>query len=264
MEYSSNVEKKIPKEFEVTGFITELVGLSSYLEQQDSLEASLRELTGMVSHLLRVSNCSIMLLNGEEDKASPRLRVLAHHGCLPEEAYDEPVDMDRSISGKVVGSGEALVVSEIFDSPFAVAARRPSESGDGGFISCPLLIKDKVVGVLNVSTPMDGRTLGHDDLEAVTIVALLVSKSIQVLQLNSLLQSNFIQLALSREIQMNPSHTVMQIANNGDKMAKVLAKSFFIEMRNAGFSSDHIVKSATEIISLLSSDISESGSSASK
>lgn len=264
MDYSNGVENEQPREHEQAGFITELVGLTKFLEQQDSLENSLRELAGMVSHLLSVSNCSIMLLKGSGEQAPPKLRVLAHHGFLPEEAYFEPVDMEQSISGSVISSGEPLLIAEICRSPFAVAARRPTNVGDGGFISCPLMINDQAVGVLNISTPKDGRMLGHADLEAVTIVALMVSKSIQVLQLQHLLHSNFIQLALAREIEMSPRNTVSQIAQNGDQMAKVLAKSFFLEMRKAGFASDHIVTAATEIISLLSSDITDNSKSGSE
>jgi hypothetical protein len=84
-----------------------------------------------------------------------------------------------------------------------------------------------------------------------------VSKSIQVFQLQRLLHSNFVQLALARETQLSPRSTVAQITQNGDRMAKTLAKSFFKEMQNAGFGSDHIVKAATEIISLISSDLAE-------
>ncbi|MEH6648977.1 MAG: GAF domain-containing protein [Motiliproteus sp.] len=257
MEHLSSVVNDQPQERHETDFITELVGLSNFLEQQDSLESSLRKLAGMVSHLVGVSNCSIMLLKEDGEQTSPKLRVLAHYGFLPEEAYNESINMDQGISGSVVSSGEPLLIADICQSSFAVAARRRGKSGDGGFISCPLLINDKVVGVLNVSTPKDGRVLGHADLEAVTIVALMVSKSIQVLQLQHLLQSNFIQLALARETEMSPRSTVTQIAQNGNQMAKVLAKSFFLEMKNAGFASDHIVKAATEIISLLSSDITD-------
>lgn len=255
MDQADCVASEQPQQHDENDFITELIGLSSFLEQQGSLESSLRKLAGMVSHLLCVRNCSIMLLKGDGESSAPKLRVLAHYGFLPEDAYREPVSMNQGISGAVASSGEPLLIAEIRHSPYAVAARRPVKSNDGGFISCPLLINDKVVGVLNVSTPEDGRVLGHSDLETVTIVALMVGKSIQVFQLQHLLQSNFIQLALARETEMSPRSTVAQIAHNGDRMAKILAKSFFLEMRNAGFATDHIVKAATEIISLLSSDI---------
>ncbi|WP_207061017.1 GAF domain-containing protein [Motiliproteus sp. SC1-56] len=240
-------------------FVAELIDLSSFLDRQESLESSLKELTTMVARLLRVKNCSIMLLKRDAVDASsqPRLRVLAHHGYLPEEAYQEATKLSEGISGSVASTGEPLLIAEIRHSPHAIAARRPVQAGDDGFISCPLMINDEVVGVLNVSTPVDGRTLSESDLETVSVIAVMVSKSIQVFQLQHLLRSNFVQLALARESHLSPQCTLGEITRNGDRMAKTLAKSFFKEMQNTGFGSDHIVKAATEIISLISSDLAD-------
>ncbi|WP_210394997.1 GAF domain-containing protein [Motiliproteus sediminis] len=237
-------------------FIAELIDLSSFVETQDSLDASLREVAGMVAHLLKIQNCSIMLLKQPQADQPANLRVLAHHGFLPNEAYDTAVPAGEGIAGTVASTGEPLLITEIRQSPFAIAARRPVKDQDNGFISCPLIIADQVIGVMNVSTPSDGRILGQEDLTMVNMIALLVSKSIQVFQLQHLLRSNFIQLALARESNTSPQHAVNQIATNGHKMAKVLAKSFFNEMQQAGFGDDHIITAATEVIGLLNSDLS--------
>ena len=235
-------------------FISELLSLSTFLEQQDSLEDSLKELAAMVSKLLQVENCSIMLIKGSSD-SNPKLRVMAHHGFLPEEAYDNLVGMQEGISGQVASTGEPLLIAEIRHSPYAVSARRPVKSGDGGFISCPLMLAKQVIGVLNVSTPSDDRILDHTDLSMVSMVSLLIAKSIQVFQLQHLLNSNFIQLALARETQSSPQKAVIDIAQDGDRMAKILAQSFYKEMHSAGFGSDHIIAAATELISQINSSI---------
>ena len=236
------------------GFLTELIGLSSFLEQQDNLEHSLRNLTTLVAQLLRMENCSIMLLKEEAEQVAPRLRVFAHHGYLPAAAYQEAMELHQGIAGQVAGSGQPLLVTTIRHSPYAKVARCADKEG-GGFICCPLLVNNKVIGVLNLSYPQDGRILSQDDLKTATVVALLVSKSIQVLQLQNLLRSNFIQFALARETATTPCRTLQEIAHNGAQMARILAKSFFREMQEAGFGTHHILSAATEIISLLNDDL---------
>lgn len=237
-------------------FISELIDLSSFVESQDSLDASLRKIAAMVAHLLRVQNCSIMLLKQSQADQPANLRVLAHHGFLPDEAYDTVVTTGEGIAGTVASTGEPLLISEIRHSPFAISARRPVKDRDNGFISCPLMIADQVIGVMNISTPEDNRILGQEDLTMVNMIALLVSKSIHVFQLQHLLRSNFIQLALARESNTSPQKAVNQIVTNGHEMAKLLAKSFFKEMQQAGFGDDHIITAATEVIGLLNSDLS--------
>lgn len=245
-----------PMGLQNAAFITELTGLSTFLEQQDSLEHSLRELATMVANLLKTENCSIMLLKGEAAGGAPKLRVFAHHGHLPQAAYRESMRLDEGIAGRVAGSGEPLLIPDIRQSDYAAVSRR-QRTTPGGFISAPIPVRDKVIGVLNLSQPHDARTLDQEDLKLATIVALLVGKSIQVLQLQNLLRSNFIQLALARETRETPNRTVAEIAHDGTRMARILAKTFFRDMRGAGFATDQILGAATEIISLLSQDLGE-------
>ncbi len=241
-------------ELENAGFITELFGLSSFLEHQTHLENSLRDLAAMAAQLLQVKNCSIMLLKDDpEHHSGPRLRVATHHGHLPEAAYRESVGLDEGIAGRVASSGRPLLIEDIRHSDFATKARR--DVPVGGFVSAPISAGDHVIGVLNISQPQDGRTLGQQDLALATIVALVVGKSIQVNQLQHLLRSNFIQLALAKETQNTPLGALNEITQNGGHMAKILAKTFFREMRDANFGTDHILSAATEIISLLSADL---------
>ena len=255
MGQTHNENRKRYLDTQDASFLTELIGLSSFLEQQDSLEGSLRNLTTMVAQILRMENCSIMLLKEESEQATPKLRVFAHHGYLPEAAYQEAMNLNEGIAGQVASTGQPLLIVAIQSSPYAAAARRRAQGENSGFICCPLLINTKVIGVLNLSRPQDGRVPGQDDLKTATIVALMVSKSIQVFQLQNLLRSNFIQFALARETAGTPRSTMTEITHNGARMAKVLAGSFFREMQEAGFGTDHILSAATEIISLLSNDL---------
>ena len=236
-------------------FITELVGLTAFLESQDSLEQSLNTLSAMIAELLDSENCSIMLLKRSADDP-PQLHVFAHHGDLPEEAYRQPLSINQGIAGKVVATGKPLLINDIYQTDYRHQSRR-QQPIDGGFISTPIRLGEQCIGVINLSKPKYERQFDNNDLRLTDLVALVVGKSIQVFQLQHLLKTNFIQLSLARETQSTLNATLADITRDGGRMAKLLAQSFFREMQGAGFGTEHILTSATELIALLNAKLSK-------
>ncbi len=240
--------------FQTAGFLSEFMSLSRFLEHQDSLERSLGELAAMAAHLLRARTCSIMLLKDDAASGKPTLRVCAHHGELPAAAYEQVLGPREGIAGLVASDARPLLIQDIGNSAYASISRRGAQQR-GAFISAPILVDDRVIGVLNVCDPTDRRTLDQADLNLTTIVALMVGKSIQVFQLQRLLHSNLVQMALAREMRGTPVASTTAIVRDGARLARILGKSFFGEMRSAGFGTDQILEAATEIISRLGQDL---------
>ncbi len=88
------------------------------------------------------------------------------------------------------------------------------------------------------------------------MISLFIGKSVQVLQLQSILNSRFTQLALMQEVQEKVSGAIASTAyQNPDQVAKILAKSLFKEMTRAGFGSAQIISAASEIITQLHSNL---------
>lgn len=234
-------------------FIVNLISLSSFLEQQDNIESSLRDLATMVAKALDSNNCSVMLLKENQESGELSLRVQAHCGNLPEAAYRESVSINRGIAGQVAKTGKALLVPDINKSEYANNASRTSQR-NGGFISTPIVIGERVIGVININSPIDNRIFGTNDLELATILSLFIAKSIQTLHLQNLLKSKFAIAALAKEesVQRSTSGTFTQ---EPEKVAKILAKGFYNDMKRAGMSPNHILNAATEIIDLLHSTL---------
>ncbi|HSB30548.1 MAG TPA: hypothetical protein VLD55_03010, partial [Candidatus Sulfobium mesophilum] len=67
----------------------ELQTLSLFMERYPSLDDCLEELAVMAAGLLNTENCSIMLLRNDENESDISLRIFAHSGHLPKEAYGE-------------------------------------------------------------------------------------------------------------------------------------------------------------------------------
>lgn len=234
-------------------FIINLIGVSDFLDQQDTLDSSLHDLADLVAKALDSNNCSIMLLKEEQNEGEMNLRVQAHHGNLPKEAYSKATDIDQSIATTVANTGEALLVPDISASVFADIASRSSEKA-GGFISVPLIIAKRVVGVINVNSPVDERTYVPHDLELATILSMFIAKSLYTNQIQNLLKSRFAIAALAKN-ESNGRSTSGAFTQQPEKVAKILAKGFYHDMKLAGMGPDHILKAATEIIGLLSTTL---------
>jgi L-methionine (R)-S-oxide reductase len=241
-------------------YITELIRASIQLEHQPNLEQGLRELANMTSRISGTEICSIMLLtdsNGEGGQ-DPQLRVFAHYGRLPAVAYQEVTKMSQGIAGRVAASGKPLLVRDILKSELAQEARYGRETNKS-FISAPIKIGDKVIGVINVSSPKNGRCLNEDDLELLKIFALFVGKSIQVVQLQNMLESKFLQMSAVRaaEAEGMPTKRTGQLSPDPAQLAKIVAKTVFRELTDANFGPNQIISVATEVLDLLHKNLAK-------
>jgi len=232
-----------------------LVGLSSFLEQQASLDESLEEIVAKSAAILNTRNCSIMLFRNDEQGEGVSLRIFAKYGEFPQKASTEAVKVNNGIAGKVAASAQPLLVQDIDKSEFLPLARRP-ESSSKSFMCVPIIIGGKVIGVLNVSNPADNRSFDKNDLNLSVFVTLLIGRSVQVIQLQNLLKSKFAQMAVMQEAKNAITETSLS-DYDAEVLVKVLSKSFYREMTSAGFTRNHIVNAATEIISQLSESISK-------
>ena len=223
--------------------LIKLQDLSNFLEQ-GNLDDSLVQLAAMAANILDAENCSIMLLSdgGPEDL---RMRICASHGPLPAAAYRESIGKGEGIAGRVISSGKSLLVEDISHSEFAEWARRANDPRKS-LISSPVTINRRIAGVINISGRGGGGSFKLADLDLLEVVALFIGKSIQVMQLQNILNSRFAQLALARETQKNLDVPMDAVLHDPDKIAKILAKSFYKEMARAGFGPSQIINAASD------------------
>jgi GAF domain-containing protein len=217
-----------------------------------TLDESLKQQAAMTATLVGAASCSIMLLNSGEGE-DVRMSVYARHGNLPDEALQASVGRGEGIAGRVLATGTALLVPDISKSQFALLAR--GRAGAGASLICaPIRIDGKIVGVINAASAAGQPAFGDTALRLLEVTALFIGKSIQVQQLQRLLDSRFAQMALLRdaeEAKERVGESVRLAYRNPEDVARILARSFFREMTKAGFESGQIVGAATELIDQL-------------
>ena len=237
-------------------FIVKLIGASRLLEDRGTLEQGLHDLVEITAHVLHTDRCSIMLLEEPEESDIPRLRVYANYGALPEAAKRQAVPTSQGIAGHVATTGQSLLIDDIGSSPFAGQGRQAGQDGGDhrGLVSVPILAKQKVVGVININCPQDQRTFDAADVELLEVFALFVGKSIHTFQLQKILQSRFVQLAVERESRERPTGKVGGTPDAG-RLAKIVAKTIFRELTAGGFSPSQIISVTSEVINLLQQNL---------
>lgn len=211
-----------------------------------SLEDELSSHAELARRQVGAASCSIMLLNSDAP-GDLRMRLCASAGELPPAANDALVASGEGICGRVLASGRALLVEDIARSEFAALARR-HRAALPALMSAPVRIDGRSVGVVNVM----GAVFSEAELGMLEMLALFIGKSVQLIQLQKLLASRFAQMALVRE-----GETDAGAYQHPDDLARILARSFFKEMRRTGFAPGQIVTAATELIGQLNGSLQD-------
>lgn len=191
---------------------------------------------------VRCDRVTIMLADGDGEEAV--LAVSAWRGELGEEESHARVRSGTSVAGRVYASGHP---------------QRMSDASSGSYICTPLMLDGRMLGVLNVRRGAGKPPFSDGDEAVLDALALYAGKAVQSAELAYLLRSEFAQRALSEESVSGTPHAFAHGVAQPAQVARMLAKSFYREMKAAGFGNDQIVGAAGEIIDQLSTSLRKHG-----
>jgi L-methionine (R)-S-oxide reductase len=239
----------------------ELTDVSRLVETEDNLENTLQALSTATARKLRAKRCSILLISEHQVNGKPEesLQVFAHYGNLPRSADKNTIQLEQGVAGTVAATGQSLVIADIGKSPFRDVARYPDKENPS-FLSAPILVSDRVIGVINVSLPEEKVCFSELDLEILELFARQAAQSVQILHLQGMLKSRFVAMAVTQELEAilagdlyHGETDLFEIAvhPHPPKLAKIVAKAFFKELTRAGFGARQVIEIATEVLNLL-------------
>lgn len=223
-----------------------------FVGAEEDLRPHLRELVDLAASVTEAAACSIMLLSEGEDHA-PRLTLWCSTEVLASSAGDEASGSGESIAARVLEQRAPLLIADIRVSEFAPLARQHSNQGKS-LICTPIAVGKSVIGVMNLSSRIGCSPFDESDLGLAEIVATLIAKSVQVERLQTMIRSRAAQATLSKEEKKVVARLTDGLVPPA-RVAKLLAKSFFKDLASAGFEPGQIIEAASEIITLVSKDI---------
>ncbi len=143
-------------------FSARLVSMISTLSLVDSRQELYLQILEMSAELLTATSGSLMLL----DETDGSLKIAASKGMIPALAKVMTVTYGEGIAGKVAKSGFPLLVNDI-ESDKRVAFRNRPRFKTKSFVSLPLEVEDRLVGVLNLADKSNGANFTEADLNLV-------------------------------------------------------------------------------------------------
>lgn len=126
------------------------------------------------------------------------------------------------------------------------ATGRVFASREAGVVATPILVGKETAGALLAALPEE-RSETSGGLLLLQVLALLVGCSLEGARLQLLLQSRLLHLGVPGGHSRSPGAP----CPDPDKLARLVAKSFYQEMTRAGFTPENIIDAATEILSQL-------------
>ncbi len=153
--------------------------ISSAVSGQSNLDTILKLALDDVMDLFPDAVGGILLL----DEKTGTLYYRVYHGLSASYTQDRRVSLGEGIAGTVAKTGQAILVQDISKDPRASRPDLVSAEGIRGFISIPLKIQNRVVGVMNVFSHVAGR-FGADDVSLLNSIADYLGTTIEQARLN--------------------------------------------------------------------------------
>ena len=221
-----------------------------HVQFDGSLDESLRELSSMAGNVLDAGNCAIALLS-ETEVAGIGLHPGTHFGDPPLRRYmEQGQEQGREPDAHARRAGVPAATANA-----RMSAPPQFETGVTDRMFSTLVIQGKIIGVIHAHQPQQRGCFSKDDLILLGILTLLITKAIEVIQLQNILKSRFAQIAMTRSGEQTIGEIVLRSAQNPNHIARILARSFYREMNRAGFSFNQIIYAASEVISELTSSV---------
>lgn len=220
----------LPAPRRADSLLAELKLLAKLPPSADGLDSHLHELTRAAARILGASECVIVLL-----------------------AEDSPMPIGAADAPSLAAIHESSIFKRVVLTP-TPAVSPPSAGSPHGVLCAPIHGSGRLIGVIQVSGAQDRACFDPEDRCLLEIATLYIGKSLEALQLYNLLQSRFAQIALAQDAAATPANLLENIPDPR-RLVKILARSFYQEMKKAGFGANEIIAAASEIIEELSGNL---------
>jgi len=152
--------KKRVKQLETLAEVSKTIVSNRYLKE------ILQLIVTMTAEMMNSKICSIMLLDEEKHE----LHIEATQSLSEEYIKKPPLKVGESISGKAVKEKRPITVLDVTKEPGYKYPQMAKKEGICSMLAVPMMIKDKVIGVINSYTATEHR-FSEDEIKILQSVA---------------------------------------------------------------------------------------------
>ncbi|NQT29684.1 MAG: sigma 54-interacting transcriptional regulator [Candidatus Saganbacteria bacterium] len=156
-----------------------LVDIGDALSSSLDLPKSLNLILKVLSDSLEMNRGTVTLV----DPTTNELRIEVAQGLSKKEKERGRYKIGEGITGKVVESGEAMVVQDIEAEPLFLnrtQARKNLKERKYAFLCVPIKVGNKVIGALSVDHLFKGNISYEEDIKLLTIIASMIGQAVVI------------------------------------------------------------------------------------
>ena len=156
---NQRLHQDLDKKFDRFAEVSELTKTITHIRNYETL---LQTILDKSADLLRAEQGSLMLLDHETDD----LLVEAKKGNIERVMEKLRINRGEGIAGRVAEFGEAILVENLENDP-RVKHKNRQHYKTRSFVSVPIKIDDRIIGVLNLSDKTSGEVFNEEDLKLI-------------------------------------------------------------------------------------------------
>jgi Nif-specific regulatory protein len=168
------------------------VDMLPLLSELNGLVTESTDLRGILTTLLRIMKRHMKVVRGMVNLFEPesgRIFIYESYGLTEEEAARGSYDLGEGITGRVVETGQAIVVPKISEEPSFLnrtKSRHSPADSDLSFLCVPIRRGKKIMGTISAERLYDNQQLLGLDVEILSILAATTAQSIELFLLENI------------------------------------------------------------------------------
>ncbi|MCC6544468.1 MAG: nif-specific transcriptional activator NifA [Nitrospirae bacterium] len=196
-------------------------------------KVTLSSILEILSESMGMSRGTLTLLDPE----TKQLYIEFAHGLTPEEKSRGIYRIGEGITGKVVETGEPIIVPDIGKEPMFLnrtRSRGDIKRDNISFICVPVKVKGDTIGVLSVDRLFTDDTITLDeDVRILTVIASLIGQAITTAKMVELEKKNLLKEKLTLQKELKSPYRFANIVFVSDKMRDVLDSAWRVSQSKA-------------------------------
>ncbi|HYA91373.1 MAG TPA: sigma 54-interacting transcriptional regulator, partial [Thermodesulfobacteriota bacterium] len=209
----TSLERKL-KELTVLYEISQLIGSTPNCQEV------LLDILGTFHSRLGMNRGTITLLNPETGE----LEIRAAHGMTEEEVKRGKYLVGEGITGKVVETGEPVVVPQIEKEPLFLnrtQSRNDLKKSDISFICVPVKIGPTIYGTLSVDRLFNEDIAFEEDVRLLSIVASTIAQGLKIQQMVQDEKKQLLNENITLREKLKERYSLYNIVGTSNKMNEV-------------------------------------------
>jgi two-component sensor histidine kinase len=125
--------------------LSTLAQVSKTITEPIYLDEMLAVVVEMAAKIMRARACALLLF----DEAKGELALRAAYGLSRAHAAISPIEVDTSLTGRAIKSGQPVCVRDLLNEPLYRNRELAKREGLRSFLSMPIIVRDKTIGAFN-------------------------------------------------------------------------------------------------------------------